>query len=801
MSESPHRTDILSESELLDWLRVKPRTLEWDALLVYDRTRANHLLTQEYIRRLHADSFLPPISQLITHVQNSHWEYLADYRLSAPRLSFEDSSIANSKANLTMQILGGTQWSIQQEKTGTRQIMRIEEDDPLQGPKLTGQVYLNDVEGHVTTDGKVKINLHEAMNLELTYAGTRIMRGRAGEYFQQMFEDLPEEQQVFIINELGPVDENDFLDPKTFMFRIFRAKNAQYRDSPTWGEGAILAFINGEGNQSNQGPINEDGWVYPIPEGQSVTLLISNHFFIRRLLENGIRNIADPSAVIELDNPDNPSAPAGTMRVRGYKKADIVESTETEEEHFFDWIRFTATFLLDSDGPGDFPLTVRHEQERVVIEWKGSTVGLDQDRIPKLSFERGGQSGLVEFESSWHFKRVYEFSATQFGAHLKALREYDIDEFSFAVSKVTPDSANDIRDKWEPVAHWILLTLPLMVFDDTIMPTREIDLFRLHSLLFRNAYSMKLASGHYPTDLAMFGQLGSHEAHFVVEPEEVQLIAGGEQQMTAALEGVKWTVEHVPGFEGDVGTISAGGLYTAPAGSAFEGSYTLVLVTATLGRHASSSLVKVVRHSVVCNPRVVVVGMNGQEAKFSAGGLGGGALTWKLKSSSGARLTDEPSKDPELYEPGDHFYISGSSPALPDKPVVDDFFGIDEVSVTNEATGDVATSYVVTLLADGMVTPRPVAGSLTESKVTLQLWANTPDPMPDPEWRVLLGGGTIDAEGVYTADLDAPLKFVVISGYKDYGIPSVSPFCGYILLPIPLVDIETLKDDLDPDGP
>lgn len=797
MRASPRRTDILSERELLEWLRVKPRTLEWDALLVYDRTRANHLLMQEYIRRLHVGSFLPPISQLITHVQDAHWEYIADYRLAAPLLSFEDSSIANSKANLTMHIVDGTQWSIEKEKTGTRHIVRIEEDDPLQGPKLTGKVYLNDVEGHVSTDGKVKINLHEAMDLRLTYAGTRIMRERAGEYFQQMFEALSPDKQVFVISELGPVDGNDFLDPKTFMFRIFRAKDAQYRNSPTWGEGAILAFINGEGNQSNQGPISEDGWVYPIPEGQSLTLLISNHFFIRRLLENGIRQMADANVAIEFDNANNPSAPVGEMRVSGYKKPVVAEGSNAEGSEYFDKIRFTVTFRLDSEGPKDAPFAVRHEQERVILEWKGSTVGLGTDRIPKLHVEWQGRTADVEFEAAWHIRRVYVFEADRWGARLSPVREEYHDELSFAPTKVMPESANDIRERWHNLAQFILVSYLGYTFDTIIAPTREIDLFRLHSLLFRDAYSMKLSSGHYPTDLAMFGQLGPHDAYFVVEPQEVRLLAGGEQQMTS-LEGVTWSVEGVPGFEGAVGTISADGRYTAPDGSAFEGGYTLVLVTATLARHTSSSLVQVVRRSVVCNPRVVVVGMNAQVAKFSAGSLGGGALDWKLASRSGARLTDEPPKDPDLYDAGDHFYLSGPSPSLPDKPGVDDFFGIDEVTVTNEATGDVATSYVVTLLADGLVTPRPVPGSLTASTVKLQLWANSPDPMPEPEWRVLLGDGTIDAEGVYTADLKSPLKFVVITGYKDYGIPGVSPFCGYILLPVPLVDIETLKDDLDP---
>ncbi len=789
--------------ELLAWLRERPRTYEWDALLAYDRTRANRLLMQEYIARFNSERYLPPVTQLHEHAEGTHWEYIYEYLLTSPRLSFEDSSIANSKANLTMHVMGGMQLTIEKPQHQVRRITKVEVIDALQGPKLMGKVHLSDVEGGVTTSGKVEINLRDALDLELTNADTPTMRNLGGKYFQHLFDNLPPEKQRFTLSELGPVEDNDFLDPKSFMIRVFSRRDATHRASPAWGEGAVLVFVHGKTQPPSVGPISEEGWLYPIPVGDSVTLLVGIHFLLRRLIERGVRDIAEwGECFISYDNDTIPGLAPGVLHVTA--------GTNKQEFSFAPYLRWDGCRmwvmlpLCDPSywQPGVFDVTP--EDDRITVEWRGSTGNragidawfdvIDEDLDPEFNWMR------VWFDLTYNLKRTYTFEVDADG------RLALVEDEAQRVHEVTHRILDwDSRLGREAAAECMAHNLPYVLdglenaFATALRYVGEVDLFRLNSLLFRSEDALQLRAGHLPTDLAVFGTLAPRETAFAIEPQEVLVVAGGQAQLEGPA-GAVWSVESIEGYDDGTGTISAGGLFTAPPADAIARHYTMVLVRATLGGHASTALVRVLKREIVCNPNVVVVGMGGQKVKFSAGALDGAALQWAVKSGSGGRLEAIPPDNLVPYEPGDHFYISGPQLQIPEDPAPADFIAIDEVVVTHPRTQVAQTSYVVTLLIPTMGHVRPAPESMTPEQVQLQFMGGGEDPMEGVEWSIVLGSGAISAAGLYTADPDAPLKFAVIQAYKSYPFPGVPVFSSYILLTVPLVDLEQLKVDPVPES-
>lgn len=791
---------VPSTPELLRWLKERPRTYGWDALLVYDRTRANRLLMQEYIARFNSERYLPPVTQLHEHVEGTHWEYIYEYLLTSPRLSFEDSSIGNSKANLTMHVMGGMQLTIEKPQHQARRITKVEVIDALQGPKLIGKIHLSDAEGGVTTSGKVEINLRDALELELTNADTPAMRSMGGKYFQHLFDNLPPEKQRFTLSELGPVEENDFLDPKSFMIRVFSRRGGTNRASPEWGEGAVLVFAHGKTVPPSIGPISEEGWLYPIPVGDSVTLLVGIHFLLRRLIERGVRDIAyDGECLISYDNDANPAASPGALHVtwgrtwRDFKFAPYLKWDAG-------WMMLTLPLCNpDFEDPGAFD--VIPGDNSITVEWRGSTGNKagSEGKIDAIMYEEDPDYSFhprrIWFNLSYNLKRTYTFELLADGR--LALVEDEAKRVHVVTDELLRwDERLSYNDVWLCMAH----NHPYMIdtiedaFDTALSYIGEVDLFRLNSLLFRSEDVLQLRAGHLPMDLAVFGDLALRDTAFAIEPQEVLVVAGGETQLKGPA-GAVWSVEPVEGYNDGTGIISQNGLFSAPPADAIARHYTMVLARATLQGHTSTALIRVLKREIVCNPNVVVVGMGGQKVKFSAGALDEAVLQWDVTSGSGGRLEEIPLDNPVPYEPGDHFYISGPQLETPSDPAPGDFIAIDEVIVTHPRTQVTQTSYVVTLLAPTMGHVRPAPQSMTPEQVQLQLMGSGEEPMEEVAWSIVLGSGAVSATGLYTADPDAPLKFAVIQGYKKYPFPGVPVFSSYILLTVPLVDLEQLQVD------
>jgi hypothetical protein len=778
----PHNLPgLLSVDEVVEWLKAAPRTYKWDALLIYDREKANQLLLQEYINRFSSDSFLEPITDTIVIDTDTLYEHIYDYLLDAPRLSFEDSSFLNSYITLSMNIMGGSQLSVAKQGVAPKHVTRIQWIDALQGPKLTAKVALESAPVTVGESHHVSMNIAAARDFQVTLVDDEFSRNTAGDFFKHLFEELDDAKKIYVLNTLEPVEEGDFLDPERGALRIYRAPGADLRASPTHGNGAILYFVAVKGTTETDVPYDETGWVYPLPNGYSSLVLLGNHSLIKKIIADGIRKLS-ANAEVEYQNGGNPDAAIGDVTVLS---GEMQRSTwETSELDGFDTLAFEYGIpLADKASSNIVDFTVSTRDGMLVYRWKGSTSG----GAAHATLTTTNPSATSTWSFSWIVEATCRFELIEQAVVLVRDENVHLDVSSRPVMPI-----NDIHQENVPflvgVVEAHLRSVFLQALDDLIAPAREINLFRLHGLLFRGEKIVDLRAVAYPTDLAMFGDVNQRQTTFEVEPLEPVVGPGSRTTFNITPPGSggqepSWSVETVKGFEGDTGSIDQNGEYTAPVADAIHSrAYTIVRIRASTDGYTSAALVRVVLRDIVVNPLVMISGLALNPSKLSAGTLDRGSLDWAVTSATGATLEPVDVEEHPEFDEGDYLYVPGRMPS--GKP-----FSIDVVTVTNPRTKKSSSAYIV-------VNELPMAFSITIADTTglpenqVQLQFGIDGTSGENTWELLAGGGQLSPDGLLTVDPTAAHRFSVIGA--SFLLSGVS-FSNYLILPVPLVDLNEVQ--------
>lgn len=756
----------IPKDQFLDWLREKPQTYGWDCIVAYDRVKTNKVLLQEYIDRFNGDSYLRPISGVIdTTTLTTEW--ISDYIIDSPRLSFQNSSIDFSRARLTMRIVSGSQVSLEGAPGSVvKHVARISAIDALDGPSVLMNINLLKIDGVISEDGEVWLDLRDGYDVELTFARYKEERVAGGEFLIQHFMNLPEDQQRLVLNVLQR-EENQYINPKDFEVRTHPAPEGRDINSDFYGSGAVYLFITTEGSDNGTIPARDEDMTYLLPEGSSATMLLGHNFLMHKIFSEGCRAIADASGGFDYVLEGNEAEFVEKLRVlRGRRTGKEISGSR----EWFKTIRVTPTFPLASDQA---QLTCTFKDDRIHVEWKG--------HAEAASFLEGsnGVTSDLPIDVSWHVIRSFGVVLDQASGRVSLVA---LDETDLKILKVAPGANADVQDigfyfyqaaeYLEPLVLEQLWDL-IEVFGD---PASEIDVFRLNSLLFRGENSVVLDSVDLPGDMALLGQVSPTLTKFDIEPLEAVIGPGLQQPFkTVPLrDDVVWSVEAVPGATGPVGSISPEGVYTSPPLEDIEGTFTRVKVTATAGEFRQSALTTVVTRDLNLNPVIQVSSAGDPTGRpLSASGLNGAELRWSIADpSNGARI------EPSFEEHGDHLFFAG--PQGPDVGVT-----IEEVVVENLVTKTRQSSYVV------VIHGTPAARILyedtgVEDKVQLKITVQGSEiPNMPTTWKILLGSGSIDDKGVLTIDATGQHKFCVIVGEIDVmGII----FTGWLLLPMPLVD-------------
>ncbi len=236
-----------SRTEIVKGMQGESITLGWGAVSAFNRSRLNYLLNQQYLSRLHELRYLPPFNGDVQAEGEQGWlTQLRMIEFGAPRLSFHTASMNDSKAILTMNIIGG---SLSKHNP-------VNDSFPAQGDLIEAMGYYLEMEvdltlaiGEVDRRGRVTLDLAKgarfSSNLLQGHAATELSLA-----LMRWFAGLPAHRTVF---ELGFIEYHGYtaLAPKSFILRTQAAPGANLRGAENHGDGAVLAFIRLAGNTSD----------------------------------------------------------------------------------------------------------------------------------------------------------------------------------------------------------------------------------------------------------------------------------------------------------------------------------------------------------------------------------------------------------------------------------------------------------------------------------------------------------------------------------------------------------------------
>jgi hypothetical protein len=790
-----------SLESLLAWMRNDDNEIMWgwNAIAAMARSKTNTLLLQEYIARFSGNSYFEPINGEVELSEGKWKEKIHDFILDAPRLSFESANLNDSRATLTCSIMGGIQLSTQLD-VDVWLVATVAEIDPLEGPKLILQLNLGDVPGDVLDDGRVRLDLNRSSDFILTFVDTPQGQRLGGDFFKDYFEGLDEAQRIWTLGRIQP-GLHTLMTPESFTLRT-QANGVEARDrgSPNYGDGAVLIFIRMKGSPEGGGVNPEYRYLIPDDAGQdySATVLLERE---RTLLAAVLTEIGaminSEDFVINYENGhvENVVAQAGGLRIAG----------ETYSLPIVGGVAGADISAFTLPAASLEPLTLVFNDSLVDLTWKTSS-SADVSFVvirgrPPYPVNKSVVVCSVELLARYELQDDPEE-----GPLLKQISMDYIADLTYLDSHSSTDSPQPVEDE---VDWGGIMALFLAFFVRTFGP---VDLRKRIEEAFRSQFSINLAVAPFiqdsiklafgqaiegddiyaPRDVGFFGRINPIRTSFHISPMEPLMAAGGRQQFTTepVMEGLTWAVTALPQQTDYIGSITQDGLYQAPGPDDVTGRFVRVRVTATdsTGQYYSSALVTVLVNELTINPLIQSCFVN-QSVTLKAGALGGGELTWAIKSPGpgSGRI--------ELID-GDHKYVAAT------QPIDKETYVLDEVEVTNPVTGGKRSARVLAIHSPPGLKVRPIAEPglpLPPGQLRLQAKINNPMTV---EWTLPLGGpGSIshysgdNKYALYQADPLSTERFVLI--FANLEDENFGTFRGHIILPLPLTqfpdELELMK--------
>ncbi|MBK5011288.1 hypothetical protein IAE33_003148 [Pseudomonas sp. S60] len=652
-----------SLEQFIAYLSQAPRTLGWDAILAYDRNKANRLLIQEYIQRFSKNSYFEPLTFTTEITPGQRWEITYDYVLDKPRLSFEHASISSSRADLSMRIVGGRQLSVSKALGDSHpKITRLKMADALNGATLHVRIELEKSAGSVTDAGAVQIDMTKGTQFYLTFADTDEENRLGGERFKKIFEAWPEEKQHFELNRLA-VNPGDFLQPETFLIRTHAAPASDTvaatvkEAAEQAADGAVLAFIKMKNGKSGTLPPSDEDMHYLLPDDFSMNILLSGRYFFEELVKQWCRlvNAEEPTQPVQVTFRGGENGAHYTGMEANSGLIILPEfSGKTENTNNIIVHEQGLRFVSDaSDKQTSFEVYRKKldgdAHHAITGWWSGIT-----DTWISVEGKSGNILG-VPIRPFWSVHLRYELDVT--GGHLQFRKVYDSRQFEIGEGWELLIRDRELGPHQEEIKEFIrayVLGVVGGVIEKLKVVGDNIDAFRLNGLLFQGGkQTASPSAADIPGDMTLPGHLAPSVTGFQINPIEKIISAGSTFTFTCDPANLRpsWSVSNVAGETGDVGSINeTTGMYTAPSASTMASiQHKRVIVTArTEAGNSSQALIHLVTRQIGIDPLVMAVSTGKVDYKITAAALGGQVLTWKLSEGAKGELKDFYSTDPDL---------------------------------------------------------------------------------------------------------------------------------------------------------
>ena len=584
----------------------QPATAGWDAVCAIDTDGLNRLLLDWYLQ----DNPIAPVGRLQTaYVSGDVW-CLLDAELGPVRLSFP-AATSGTTCTVTRRITGGA--LLLCHRTPTPHIV---DAVPLggAGASLTGTLELTKVTG-TTAGGSVQLDLGagswtaEVAGLPASGPAKDLARAVAAYYAAN--------PSIIVLGGVGTSKVGPFLQPTSFEL-------ATQAKPGTRGDGCVLLLITTNGTPGTVGALP----VYPIPDGHSAALLVSNHTLFNGILPSQLSShgsVIDATAVgsCGTDGVWRTIIQSGTANLGAIEigAPDDGPYSSNGEQYSSWWSRFWHN---------------GHTQERAVsVPLSGLTVGSSSSGL-SASHSAQWQQGWDYTTTTWWghiphteatFNRVattltYQASATPVIDPATCLVTFAWSGAPSCVSQLTTDQWRLF--KTDPGAAIAAQIVARMTAVFKALTLAEVNTFALQNLLFYGRNALRLTAGSVPADLVLTGNLAPFLA---VDPVSSEVTAGDSPVAFSATLGGKPTASRLWQVIPAVGRIDTSGSYTPPPQVTAP---TVVQVTATDGTDSGRAL-------VVVMPRpaggLVVVPAN----RIAAAGV---QLYLTVHDASGAPVTD-----------------------------------------------------------------------------------------------------------------------------------------------------------------
>lgn len=785
-----------SLEELLTELSKARKNFGYPIIVAFDKETANHVLKQEFIERYSGGLFLDPMNSEVDIEPGVSYHQLNDFCLDEPRLSFENADLSGSKAVLMMRTVRGKQIQLSQPVGSTRRrVTRLAEATPVNGPSLVFDIELKSTFGEVSDEGRVYFQFTAGKNYAFHGGVTQFEIDKLGQHFKQYFDAMSIDpgKRSRIEYTLGQIvhSESSDLKPNRFAIRTHGAPASKLRNTESFGDGAVVLFVELEGFDSEDASPPDENYKLPylLPDGHSANMLVNTDFLGLTIVGSAITKL--PGNRFELAFNVTPGD-----KHRYHAKGSVL----------FDSINAANSLgSINANDPRWTSPSSFDENNALFLEIMDNSITLDFRANITINFDikiHDGQTLNATASPSWRFRQKYRFEldSSDSGSKIKLVKD------GSRQHEFKPNLSSKLLD----VMH--VISMPEATFNNQVSASiysgfnwmyefmtslnMEIDTFAMSSLLFRNS-QIWIDSLHQPNDFITPGQLAPHRKEFIITRSDGKPIDNGETsalpgesipfKTEPATDGVKWSVRHLPDYEGDnpPGVIEpTTGAYKAPAADKFKGTHIKVIVTAEKGNQVSHALVSVLRTSVNVYPSIMTVNLNGY-ADIIAGDMNGEYVDMRLEGigelvipmpvplAQRTMRYQAPAKAPE-WEEG--------------MPEVDLVMRHSQV-VVSSGNSQKVVDILVPVEVEGaywLVAKAHGTGVKFEFWVKNKTGKEIQIPEDETSWHVRVGNGTIK-EGVYSPDPNQPEEYAVIVAIHD---TQFIPQYASMILPLPFIDAE-----------
>ena len=805
-----------SMQQYLQYLKGGPRMMGWGALLIYDRAKTNQLLAQEYIEHLNGSDYFPPFSST-EETGGSTKVVMNNFKFDAPVLSFINSNISHSRARLAMKIIHGEYITLNKPLGGTdHSIVSIATINALNAPSLHMDIdlFATDKGNIIDDEGQVALDLSDGENHNFSLSSSEHSNRVLGIAIKKHFDSWDDESKRFVINRIVRGDGD--LKPTSFAIRTHSLANSgvvRSTEEDDKDEGAVIVGV-AMNNEPNGGfPVRDTDLPYLLPDDYArpfgMNILVANHiwFFVitmsaRRTLDHDrIEYTLHKNSKGFLDGIDLIDAHTDVF--------DKWTQYNPRETHFGSTVGglvgviFWVYQIYRDRNSLDFSgLKIRFSDGKAIISWVGEHVlrllmDVEWAKTNKRTIE------VTNLNCSWELEAVYELNTTESGPDIGRVRYQEI---SITRSFEMEDNWYGGFNKAHSVYRdWFTKDVIYRMFNilchDLTVESAKIDALFLNNLLFKNKYVAMPSVAKAPGDMSLLGDLSLANLSLAILPVKSVISANSTLQFTlqSAQTGATWSLELLPGENGEKGSISSTGLYRAPSPSTVPPQGRRVKVVARKDNFVAHALIYLVQSDVSVYPSLQVA-QHSHIRYLLVGGSGDGTpLKWGVTPTSLGSVRGVTGQDREDMDIPDHqdvqIYVS---PPVPTARPDDWRAAVQRDQVT--VTGASGTPTLIDILIPWSNPASWFETKRTGQTISLTTWTQTfngpialqPDIM---DWYVVKGTGELK-DGVYTlGDIDERYA-IIVAIEKDTNFFNYA----YVVLPFALIDLKTLEMIDTPEG-